>query len=81
MAQDSLDDCDLVDEGDEAHLVLEMRAQWRVSFPGFLDEFAPLLGGDPAKRVIKSRIATSYHPHIFASSFTRPRPSRETSLN
>jgi len=49
VAQDALDDVGLVHEGDDPHLMLAMGAQERVGFPDFLDEFAPLLGRDPAE--------------------------------
>lgn len=48
MAQDAFDDLDLVDEGDDPHFILTVRAQQRIGFPDFLDEFAPLFGRNPA---------------------------------
>jgi|GEM_PF-2327797 len=42
VAQDAFDHCGLVDEGHDAHFVLALRAEQRVGFPDFLDEFAPL---------------------------------------
>jgi hypothetical protein len=41
MAQDAFDHRGLVDEGDDSHLLVALRAQKRVGFPDFLDEFAP----------------------------------------
>ena len=43
VAQDAFDDSGLVDEGDDSHLLVALRAEQRVGFPDFLDEFAPLL--------------------------------------
>ena len=41
VAQDAFDDSSIVDEGDDSHFMVAARAQERVGFPDFLDEFAP----------------------------------------
>jgi hypothetical protein len=51
MAQDAFDHRGLVDEGDDSHLLVALRAQKRVGFPDFQDEFAPPLGGGSAELV------------------------------
>ena len=47
----------LVNERDDPHLVLAVRAQKRVGFPNLLDEFAPLFG-------IPSIVAKKLEAHI-----------------
>ena len=48
VAQGALDGRSLVDEGHDSNLLVAVWAQERMSFLDFPDEFAPLLGGDPA---------------------------------
>jgi hypothetical protein len=51
VALDAFTDRSPFGEGGDSHFLVAVRAQERVGFPDFLDEFAPLLGGDPAELV------------------------------
>ena len=51
MAQDTLDDCPIVDEGDNSHFAGAFRAQQRVGFTHLFDKLAPLGRRDPARFV------------------------------